>query len=106
MLARTLEAPIGLSVEQAAIELGVAQPTVRKWVNEGLLKAVESRKPLEVEPRSVANLDRLLRRVREEFPAHQWTKVLAAFLHDRDLQDQEWFRRGAQERRRGEYVSL
>ncbi|WP_445150209.1 hypothetical protein [Baekduia sp. Peel2402] len=105
-LRQTLDVPVGVSVDQTAEHLEVAAPTVRKWLAEGLLSAVEGRKPIEVDPRSLATVERHLRRVREHYPAREWTKALAAYLHDRDLQKQEWSRNGVEELRRGEYVDL
>jgi len=101
---QTLDAPIGVTVDQAAERLDVTTPTVRKWLKEGLLRRVADRKPVEVDPRSLIELQRVLTGVRDSFPARQWSKALAAYLHDRDLQSQAWFVKGRQEFERSEFV--
>ena len=77
---------------------------MRKWLTEGLLKQIEGRKPVEVSQRSVINVERILQGVRDTFPTQQWTKALAAFLHDRDLLGQDWAREGIEQLRRGELI--
>ena len=99
-----LNVPIGVTVEQAAERLDVTAPTVRKWLKEGLLQRTEGRKPVEVDPRSLIELQRVLASVREIYPARHWSKALAAYLHDRDLQSQPWFVEGRREFERGEFV--
>jgi predicted transcriptional regulator len=42
--------------------------------------------------------------VRASYPAWQWTKALAAYLHDRDLQSQDWVAEGMREFEHGEFV--
>ena len=55
-------------------------------------------------PRELIELHRALATVRESYPARQWSKALAAYLHDRDLQGQgqTWFGKGRSEFERGE----
>jgi excisionase family DNA binding protein len=103
-LLRTLDVPIGVTVDQAAEWLDVTKPTVRKWLKEGLLRRTMGRKPVEIDPRSLIELQRVLSTVKTNFPARQWSKALAAYLHDSDLQSQAWFVKGRQEFERGEYV--
>jgi hypothetical protein len=81
-----------------------AEPTVRKWLVEGLLKRVEGRRPVEISQRSVVEVERVLGSVRENHPARRWSEALAAFLHDRDLLGQEWAREGMEQLKRGELV--
>ncbi|HEX5307521.1 MAG TPA: hypothetical protein VFW38_00380 [Solirubrobacteraceae bacterium] len=100
----TLDAPIGLSVEQAAERLDVTAPTIRKWLKDGLLTQTPGRKPAEIDPRSLIETQRALNAVRANYPARQWTKALAAYLHDRDLQSQDWVAEGMREFERGEFV--
>ncbi|NLT06675.1 MAG: hypothetical protein GXY03_10255 [Solirubrobacterales bacterium] len=76
---------VGISVEQAARRLQASQPTIRKWIGEGFLDAIPGRRPVEVDPRSVVRVERVLENVREAYPSREWTRALAAFLHDRDL---------------------
>lgn len=100
----TLDTPIGLSVEQAAERLDVTAPTIRKWLKEGLLTQTPGRKPAEIDPRSLIEAQRALSSVRANYPARQWAKALAAYLHDRDLQSQNWVAKGMREFEHGELV--
>jgi excisionase family DNA binding protein len=102
----TLQWPGGLTVAQTAKRLDVSEPTVRKWLTEGLLKAVKGRKPVEISQRSVIEVERILQGVRDVFPTQQWTKALAAYLHDRDLLSQDWAREGIEQLARGELIEL
>jgi hypothetical protein len=101
---KALDLPGGLSVAQAAERLEVSEPTIRKWLAEGLLERAGKRKPAEVSQRSVIEVERVLGRVRESYPARRWSEALAAFLHDHDLLDQEWVREGTEQLRRGELI--
>ncbi len=101
---KALDLPGGLSVAQAAERLEVSEPTVRKWLAEGLLERVEDHKPVEVTQRSVIEVERVLDTVRESYPSRRWSETLAAFLHDRDLLGQEWAREGVEQLRHGELV--
>lgn len=100
----TLDAPIGVPVEQAAERLDVTAPTIRKWLKDGLLERTEGRKPVEIEPRSLIELQHGLATIRDGYPARQWSKALAAYLHDRDLQGQSWATKGRDEFERGEFI--
>lgn len=101
---KALDLPGGLSVAQAAERLEVSEPTVRKWLVEGLLERVEDHKPVEIAQRSVIEVERVLDTVRESYPARRWSEALAAFLHDRDLLGQEWVREGVKQLRHGELI--
>jgi len=101
---KALDLPGGLSVAQAAERLKVSEPTIRKWLAEGLLERVEGHKPVEITQRSVIEVERVLDTVRESYPARRWSEALAAFLHDRDLLEQEWAREGVEQLRHGELV--
>lgn len=101
---KALDLPGGLSVAQAAERLEVSEPTVRKWLTEGLLERVEDHKPVEVTQRSVIEVERVLGTVRESYPSRRWSEALAAFLHDRDLLGQEWAREGVEQLRQGELI--
>lgn len=103
-LRETLEGTGGVSVEQAAQRLQVTDPTVRKWIGEGLLDAIPDRKPVEVDPRSVVRVERVLENVRESYPSREWTRALAAFLHDRDLAQKLGVSKAIDESERGAYV--
>ena len=101
---KALDLPGGLSVAQAAERLDVSEPTIRKWLAEGLLERVEGHKPVEITQRSVIEVERVLGAVRESYPARRWSEALAAFLHDRDLHGQEWAREGVEQLRHGELI--
>jgi hypothetical protein len=101
---KALDLPGGLSVAQAAERLEVSEPTIRKWLAEGLLGRVEGHKPVEITQRSVIEVERVLGTVRESYPARRWSEALAAFLHDRDLLGQGWAREGVEQLRRGELI--
>jgi hypothetical protein len=102
----TLQWPGGLAVSQAAEILNVSEPTVRKWLTEGLLEPIEGRKPVEISQRSMIKVARILQGVRDAFPTYQWTKALAAYLHDRDLLSQPSVVKGIEQFKRGEFVEL
>jgi Rad3-related DNA helicase len=101
---KALDLPGGLSVAQAAQRLEVSEPTIRKWLAEGLLGRVEGHKPVEITQRSVIEVERVLGTVRESYPARRWSEALAAFLHDRDLLGQDWVREGVEQMRQGELI--
>jgi transposase-like protein len=101
---KALDLPGGLSVAQVAKRLGVSEPTIRKWLAEGLLERVEDHKPVEITQRSVIEVERVLGTVRESYPARRWSEALAAFLHDRDLLEQGWVREGVEQLRQGELI--
>jgi hypothetical protein len=101
---KALDLPGGLSVAQAAERLEVSEPTIRKWLAEGLLEQVEGHKPVEITQRSVIEVERVLGTVRESYPTRRWSEALAAFLHDRDLLGQGWAREGVEQLRQGELV--
>lgn len=105
-MSRTLDVPVGLSIEQTAERLQVAAPTVRKWLREGFLQPVEGRTPREVDPKSVVVVERALRAVKDNFPAQRWTEALAAYLHDQHLQQSNAFRRAVDEAQRGELIEI
>lgn len=106
LLARLEGLDAGLTVAQAAEQLNVSPPTVSKWISEKLLDAVPGRRPAEVTPQSVVRVARILDRVREVYPTRQWTKALAAYVHDQDLQAQDWFRKGLDSLSSGERVKV
>ena len=56
--------------------------------------------------RSVIEVERVLDRVRESYPAMRWSEALAAFLHDCDLRTQEWAREGIEQHRHGGPVGV
>jgi hypothetical protein len=101
---KALDLPGGLSVAQAAERLEVSEPTIRKWLAEGLLERVDGHKPVEIAQRSVIEVERVLGTIRESYPSRRWSEALAAFLHDRDLLGQDWAREGVEQMRHGELI--
>ncbi len=61
---------------------------------------------MEISQRSVIDVERILQGVRDAFPTWQWTKALAAYLHDRDLLSLPEARRGIEQFKRREFVEL
>ena len=90
--------------QRSARRLQVSPPTIRKWIGERLLDAIPDRKPVEVDPRSVVRVERVLENVRKSYPSREWTRALAAFLHDRDLVQKLGVAEAIEEIERGEYV--
>lgn len=105
-LSEALDVQVGLTVEQAAHHLNISEPTVRKWVREGLLDRVDGRKPLEVTQESVVGVDEILARVREHYPDRDWTRALATYLHDQSLMNEPWLREGVAAYRAGKLVEM
>ena len=103
-LAQTLALAVGVTVEQAAALLEVSQPTVRKWLRERLLERVPDSRPAQLTPESLLSVRDVLARVRETYPEREWTRALAAYLHDQDLQAQPWFREGLAAFRAGKFA--
>lgn len=102
---KALEWPGGITVAQAAGRLDVSRPTVRKWIKEELLISLDDSKPVEIDPRSVLDLERALTKIRQSHPTRHWSEALAAFIHDRDLLSQDWAKTGIEDLRRGDLVS-
>lgn len=84
----------GLTVEQASQKLGVSAPTVRHLARRGLLEQVPDRKPMEFVQASVLKLADAFDQAAAVYPGTDRGRALAAYLHDRDVQDQDWFRKG------------
>lgn len=101
---RLVAGGVGISVEQSARRLQVSPPTIRKWIGEGFLDAIPDRKPVEVDPRSVVIVERVLENVKKSYPSRGWTRALAAFLHDRDLVQKVGVAEAIEEAERGEYI--
>jgi hypothetical protein len=57
---KAVDLPGGQSVAQVAERLEVSEPTIRKWLAEGLLERVEGHKPVEITQRSVIEVERVL----------------------------------------------
>jgi hypothetical protein len=44
---------------------------IRKWIGEGFLDVIPGPKPVEVDPRSVVRVERVLENVRESYPSRE-----------------------------------
>ncbi len=49
-------------------------------------------------------VERVLENVKKSYPSREWTRALAAFLHDRDLAQTLGLAEAIEEAERGEYV--
>ena len=54
----------------------------------------------------MVEVERILSRVRDNFPSRKWTEALAAYLHDQHVQNDESFKRAAEQARRGELIEI
>lgn len=95
------EVGVGVTVAQAAKNLEVSQPTVRKWIHDGYLEIMADRKPREVTQRSVAHMKEVMQNVRDAFPDRRWADALAAYLHDQDILSGDWAVDGIEQLNRG-----
>lgn len=97
---------LGVSVGQAAERLQVSQPTVRKWVRDGYLRALPEVKPAEISTESVLEMHAVLRRVCQAADEREPARALAAYLHDRAILDSGDFQRAFEDARAGRVVTL
>ncbi|HEY5294160.1 MAG TPA: hypothetical protein VIJ70_01630 [Gaiellaceae bacterium] len=77
---------------------------MRKWLREGLLERVPESRPAQLTPESVIAVRDIFGRVRAGYREREWERALAAYLHDRDLQDQPWLREGLAAFRAGKFA--
>ena len=73
----------GAKVAEAATLLGVSVPTVRSWVDAGVLSAVTGARPLRVEVRSLALVKQLVDELRSHGDDRQLLGEVARLLRDR-----------------------
>jgi excisionase family DNA binding protein len=74
--------PRGLAVAEAAAYLKVSEPTVRDWLNRGVLAAVPDAKPVLVERSSLRQIHRLLAELRERGKDRDWLRAFVDYVHD------------------------
>lgn len=99
---KALDLPGGLSVAQAAERLEVSEPTVRKWLVEGLLERVEDHKPVEIAQRSVIEVERALDTGPRELPGEALERGARRLpCTTATLLGQEWVREGVEQLRHG-----
>lgn len=85
----------------AAEYLAVSAPTVREWMQRGLLERVPGRKPVEVEIESLRALGRFLTELRESGQDRDWLRSLVDRLHDRAAVRDDALQRGLDDRSAG-----
>jgi hypothetical protein len=77
--------PATIDVAQAAVALGVSEPTVRAWARRGLIDVITER-PMTLAFPSVVDLRRDLERLRETASSEKrWQSLLAAAADQREL---------------------
>lgn len=72
----------GLSVAAAADYLGVSEPTVRAWLRNGLLSAIDGVKPIVIDPTTLRTVHRLLVELRERGKDPAWLRSFVDYVHD------------------------
>lgn len=94
----------GLPVSRVARRLGVSEPTVRKWIDRGVLVAVTGvgEGPMLVESESLRVTERVLKELRERGQDGDWLQSLVDHLHDVDAGKSPALRSGLEELKRGE----
>lgn len=73
----------GAKVSEAAEVLGLSQPTVRAWIDSGLLSTVSGAKPVRVEVLALAETKRALDLIREHADERQLLVQVMRILRDR-----------------------
>ena len=73
----------GAKVAEAAALLGVSAPTVRSWVDVGVLSAVAGSRPLRVEVTSLAQVKQLVEELRSHGDDRHVLAEVARVLRDR-----------------------
>jgi hypothetical protein len=73
----------GAKVTEAALVLGVSQPTVRAWIDAGVLPVVPKAKPVRVDVLAVADLKRAIDLVRAHVDDRQLLVHVMRLVRDR-----------------------
>lgn len=103
-----LEAQVGgrgVPVSQAAEYLSVSRPTVRAWLERGVLERVGGQKPLRITSDSLRHTQKLLGELRSRGRDRDWLRVLVDYVHDAEVRRRPTIQRGLEELRRGETES-
>ena len=74
----------GAKVSEAAEVLGISQPTVRAWLDAGILVAVADTKPVRLDVLSLAGIKRALDLIRQHSEDRQLLVHVMRVLRDRD----------------------
>ena len=93
-LERGAAAARGLPVSQAALYLGVSEPTVRAWLKRGLLRKVPRSKPLLIERSSLRRVHSAVSELRARGQERDWLIALVDLLQDRAERRRPEIRRG------------
>jgi excisionase family DNA binding protein len=96
----------GAKVSEAAVVLGVSQPTVRAWIESGMLPAVSGAKPVRIDVLALADAKRALELIREHAKDGQLLIRVARILRDRAALDGEGVRKGSEDLAAGRVVPL
>lgn len=92
----------GLSVDAAAHYLGVSAPTVRAWMERGVLERKPGSKPAQIDRESARRLHRALAELRTRGQDRDWLAALVDYLHDTRDRRSKSVRKGLEELKRGE----
>ncbi len=92
----------GLSVDAAAHYLDVSAPTVRAWMQRGLLERKPGRKPTQIDRESARRVHRVLAELRARGQDRDWLAALVDYLHDTRDRRSVSVRTGLDEMARGE----
>ncbi len=73
----------GAKVSEAALVLGISQPTVRAWIDAGILPSIPKTKPVQVDLLALADLKRAVGLVRTHLDDRQLLVHVMRVLRDR-----------------------
>jgi hypothetical protein len=79
------EAAVGVPVDTAALMLDVSQPTVRSWVERGILTSVPGQRPVRVTADSLGDTLAAVTALRRADSAGPLAGRVLAVLHDRHI---------------------
>lgn len=101
-LARQLPDRPGIPVSAAAKYLSVSEPTVRLWIDQGLLLRVADAKPVLVDIDALRAVAAAIGELRARGQDGGWTRALIDYLHDAQTLAGVELRAGLSELERGE----
>lgn len=91
----------GLPVAETAEYLGVSEPTVRAWLDRGVLERLDGSKPILVGRDSVRRAGRFLQELRERGQDRDWMQALVDLLQDTVETQRPEIKQGLDELKRG-----
>lgn len=100
-LEQRVAASPGLPVAETAEYLGVSEPTVRAWLDRGVLVRLDGSKPVLVGRDSVRRVGRLLQELRERGQDRDWTQALVDLLQGTAEMQRLEIKQGLDELKRG-----